>query len=141
MIEVPTKEDLRQIALSLVHAQQTIAEILHAELDGSMRDLDLIQRALDSGVIDAEAEYTIQALGIAFGKVFVNADADYDWWMIEDEYGRDPAIRYLQSSLTFHPQDILIKRIEHGESVDVTELYEGLRSQLQEIIEGGVDGI
>ena len=77
---------------------------------------------------------------IAFGKVFVNAEPDYDWWMIDDEYGRDPAVRYLQSSLTFHPQDMLIKRIERGEKVDVTELYEGLRSQLQEIIEGGVDG-
>ncbi len=140
MIEAPTPDDLQQIALSLVHARQAIVDILHAELDGSKSDLDLIQRALDSGVIDAEAEYTIHALGIAFGKVFVNAEPDYDWWMIDDEYGRDPAVRYLQSSLTFHPQDMLIKRIERGEKVDVTELYEGLRSQLQEIIEGGVDG-
>ena len=140
MIEAPTQDDFEQIAHSLIHAQQTITDILHAELDGSKCDLALIQRALDSGAIDKEAEYTIHALGLAIGKVFVNTKPDYDWWMISDEYGRDPAIRYLQSTLTFHPQDMLLKRIERGERVDVAELYDNLRAQLQEIIEGGVDG-
>ena len=135
MIETPTQDDLKQIALSLMHAQQTVADILHAELDGSTNDLALIQRALESGTIDPEAEYTIRALGLAFGKVFVNTESGYDWWMINDEYGRDPAVRYLQSSLTFHPQDMLLKRVEQGEQFDVAELYEGLRSQLQEIID------
>ena len=140
MIEAPDQDDLKQIAFSLIHAQQTISGILHAELDGSKDDLMLIQRALDAGAIDVDSEYTLHALGLAFGKVFVNAEPDYDWWMIDDEHGRDPAIRYLQSSLTFHPQDMLLRRIERGERVDVLALYEGLRSQLEEIIEGGVDG-
>ncbi|WP_218243250.1 DUF3806 domain-containing protein [Comamonas fluminis] len=140
MIEAPTQDDLRQIALSLIHAQQTVSEILHSELDGSKADLVLIQRALDSGVIDPEAEYTIRSLGLAFGKVFVNTESGYDWWMINDEYGRDPAIRYLQSTLTFHPQDMLLKRVERGEEINIPELYDGLRSQLREIIDGGVDG-
>ena len=140
MIEAPNKEDIEQIALSLIHAKETVQDILHADLNGMKDDLCLIQRVLDSGVIDPESEYTIQALGLAFGKVFVNCEPDYDWWMISDEYGRDPAIRYLQSTLTFHPQDILLKRIEQGEKVDVSALYEGLRSQLQAIIREGVDG-
>ena len=140
MIEAPDQDDIEQIALSLAHAQQAILDILGAELDGSKDDLVLIQRALDSGAIDPEAEYTIRSLGLAFGKVFVNAEPDYDWWMIQDEYGRDPAIRYLQSTLTFHPQDMLLKRVESGEGVDVIELYDGLRSQLQDIVEGGVAG-
>lgn len=140
MIEAPTSDDLEQIAHSLMHAQQTIQDLLQAKLDGSKDDLVLIQRALDSGAIDPEAEYTLHALGLAFGKVFVNIEPDYDWWMVNDEYGRDPAVRYLQSSLTFHPQDMILKRVESGEDVDVVGLYEGLRAQLQEIIEDGVDG-
>lgn len=91
-------------------------------------------------MIDPESEYTIQALGLAFGKVFVNTEPDYDWWMISDEYGRDPAIRYLRSTLTFHPQDMLLKRIEAGERFDVVDLYDQLRAQLREIVEEGVDG-
>lgn len=140
MIETPTQDDLEQIALSLIHAQQIISDLVHQELNGSKSDLVLIQRALDSGAINRESEYTIYALGLAFGKVFVNTEPDYDWWMINDEYGRDPAIRYLHSTLTFHPQDMLIKRIERGERVDVIDLYSDLCAQLQEIIEDGVDG-
>lgn len=140
MIEAPTRDDIERIARSLVHARQTVMDIVQAELDGSRGDLLLIQRTLDSGVIDPELEYTIQALGLAFGKVFVNTEPDYDWWMISDEYGRDPAIRYLRSTLTFHPQDMLLKRIEAGERFDVVDLYDQLRTQLREIVEEGVDG-
>ena len=140
MIEALDKDDIEQISLSLIHAQETISDIVHAELDGSKSDLLLIQRAIDSGAIDRESEYTIYSLGLAFGKVFLNAETDYDWWMISDEYGRDPAIRYRQSTLTFHPQDMLLKRIERGERVDMVALYDNLFSQLQEIIEDGVDG-
>lgn len=140
MIETPTRDDIERIARSLVHARQTVMDIVQAELDGSRGDLLLIQRTLDSGVIDPESEYTIQALGLAFGKVFVNTEPDYDWWMISDEYGRDPAIRYLRSTLTFHPQDMLLKRIEAGERFDVVDLYDQLRAQLREIVEEGVDG-
>ena len=140
MIEAPTQDDIERIAHSLMHARQTVMDILQAELDGSQGDLPLIQRALDSGFIDPESEYTIQALGLTFGKVFVNTEPDYDWWMISDEYGRDPAVRYRRSTLTFHPQDMLLKRIEDGVKVDVVDLYAQLRSQLREIVEGGVDG-
>jgi hypothetical protein len=140
MIETPTDDDLKQIAFSIIHAKETISSLLNEELNGSKSDLALIQRALDSGQIESESEYTIRALGIAFGKVFVNTEPNYDWWIINDEYGRDLAIRYLQSTLTFHPQDILLKRIEQGERVDTVELYENLCQQLQEIIDKGVDG-
>lgn len=140
MIEAPTAEDVDQVARSLLHARQTIAEIVGVEVDGSKGDLLLIQRALDSGVIDRESEYTLRALGMAFGQVFVDHEPDYDWWMISDEYGRDPAVRYAQSTLTFHPQDFLLKRIERGEEVDVVDLYDSLHSQMREIVAEGVDG-
>lgn len=46
--------------------------------------------------------------------------------MVEDEYGRDPAIRYKRSSLLAFPRTMLSKRVEDGESVNVVELYDGL---------------
>ena len=140
MIEAPNEDDIEQIAQSLIHAQTTAREILNVELDGSKRDLIPIQRILDSGQVDRESKYTLQALGIAFGKVFVNIEADYDWWMVDDEYGHDPAVRYKESSLTFHPSTMISKRAEDGEPVDAPHLYESMRARLQEIIEDGVDG-
>lgn len=60
--------------------------------------------------------------------------------MVEDEYGRDPAIRYKRSSLLAFPRTMLSKRVEDGESVNVVELYDGLTRRLTELIEDGWDG-
>ncbi len=93
----------------------------------------MIQRALDAGVIEREATWSLQALGIAFGKVFVNNTPDYDWWMVKDEFGRDPAVRFRQTMLLAFPQTMLSRRVEDGEPVDVRELFDGLVQLLDEI--------
>ena len=139
-VEAATPADQERIRSALARARQIVADIAQAELDGSRADLERLQRTLDAGVIDPTAEDVLQALGLAFGQVFVGNEPDYAWWMIHDDYGRDPAVRYRTSSLTFHPQDMLLSRVERGERVDVAALYEDLRGQLQEIIRGGVQG-
>ncbi len=95
---------------------------------------------LDQGVVEPEATYTLQALGLAFGRVFLNEFPDYDWWMVEDEHGRDPAIRYKETSLLVFPMTMISKRVEDGEPFDVHELFDGLAKQLAELIQEGVYG-
>jgi len=102
--------------------------------------LVLIQRLLDSGLIEKESTCTLQSLGLAFGRVFMESESDYDWWMIDDEYGRDPAIRYRETSLVFHPQTMISKRVEEDEPIDVVEMYEGLRARLLEATPSGGAG-
>ena len=60
--------------------------------------------------------------------------------MVEDEYGRDPAIRYKESSLLVFPMTMISKRVEDGEELNVLELFDGLAKQLAELIEEGVYG-
>ena len=139
-IEPPTASDVDAIARAVLHAQHVIQEALGSRMDGTKNDLSLIQRVLDQGSIEREATYTLQALGLAFGRAFVHENRDYDWWMVEDEYGRDPAIRYKRSSLLAFPRTMLSKRVEDGESVNVVELYDGLTRRLTELIEDGWDG-
>lgn len=136
-IEAPSDADVDAIARAWLHANAVCRDVLGVALDGSSADLSRLQMLLDSGVIDREATYTLQALGIAFGKVFLNDNPGYDWWMFEDEYGRDPAIRYERSSLLAYPRTMLSKRIEDGEKVDVLDLYDGLRTRLAQLIEDG----
>jgi hypothetical protein len=106
-IEPPTEKDIENIAMGVVHAGQVIEQALGEDIDGSRNDLELIQRLLDQGVVEREATYTLQALGLAFGRAFLNEFPDYDWWMVEDEYGRDPAIRYKESSLLVFPMTMI----------------------------------
>jgi hypothetical protein len=57
--------------------------------------------------------------------------------MVEDAYGRDPAIRFKQTRLLAIPRTMISKRIEDGESVSVADLFDGLAARLKELIEDG----
>lgn len=139
-IEPPTEVDIDAIARAFIHAEQVVHETLGRKLDGSRGDLRLLQELLDSGTVEREATYTLQSLGLAFGRVFLTENPGYDWWMVEDEYGRDPAIRYQRSALLAYPRTMLSKRIEDGEPVDVIDLFEGLTRRMRELVEKGWDG-
>jgi hypothetical protein len=133
IIEPPNESDIDHIARQLIHANQVIEQATRRSLSGTLVDLALIQAVLDVKVIEPEATYSLQALGIAFGKVFVENNECYDWWMVEDEYGRDPAIRFKETTLLAFPQTMISKRVEDGQHVAVREMYESLREQLEEI--------
>lgn len=136
-IEAPNESDIDSIARALIHAEQVISEALGSKLSGSKADLLLIQKLLDAGTVEREATYTLQALGLAFGKVFIQENPGYDWWMVEDEFGRDPAIRYKQSALLAYPRTMISKRIEDGDAVNVMELFDGLRRKMEDLVEKG----
>lgn len=129
-IEAPNPEDIDRIALFLVHAAELVQKTIGDTLTSAPADLDLIQRTLDADTVAKDATYSLQALGMAFGKVFVDEHDDYDWWMVQDEYGRDPAIRYRETSLLVFPQTMIAKRVEDGQPVAVRELYTDLKSRL-----------
>ena len=73
-------------------------------------------------------------MGIVFGDVFVQ-DMGFSWVMVEDEHGRDPAIRYRETSIILFPLTMISKRIERGEQVDVFDLYNGVAAIAQERID------
>ena len=129
-IEAPNDEDIDYIARMIIYAASIAEEICGAELDGGLEDLSTLQRIIDANWIEKEATQALQALGLAFGKVFANHNPDYDFCMVEDEYGRDPALRYRETSLLAFPQTMISKRIEDGESVDIRHMYDGLQAQL-----------
>jgi hypothetical protein len=133
-IVAPTRADLRAIATQLMHASELVTEATGLALSGTVADLAALQKVIDSKIVEPEATYSLQALGLAFGKVFIGTQANYDWWMVEDEYGRDPAIRYKQTTLLLFPKTMISKRVEDGEQVDVVEIFEGLKETVREVL-------
>lgn len=129
-IEAPNPDDIDRIALFLVHAAELVQKAIGETLTSTPGDLDLIQRTLETGAPAKDATYSLQALGAAFGEVLVGENDGYDWWMVQDEYGRDPAIRYRETNLLVFPQTMIAKRVEDGQPVAVRELYADLKSRL-----------
>ena len=133
-IEAPNEDDLIFVAKMLVFAESLASEMIGENFDGSLKDLERLQKILDTKQIEPEAAQTLHALGLTFGKIFLLGNEGFDWWMVEDEYGRDVCIRYKETTLLTFPQTMISKRIEDGKPVNIIEMYSGLVEKIQDLI-------
>jgi hypothetical protein len=96
--------------------------------------LGTLRALLEANVFRSDQTYELQSMGIVLGDVFVQ-DMGFHWLIVEDEYGRDPAIRYAGTSVILFPLTLIAKRIEAGEKVDVFDLYNGVAARAGELID------
>ena len=96
--------------------------------------LGTLQALLAAEVFSPEQTYELQSMGIVLGDAFVQ-DMGFHWIMVEDEYGRDPAIKFQDTSVLLFPLTMISKRIEQGDAVDVLDLYNGVAAIAQEKID------
>ncbi len=132
-IEPPRDADVDQIARQLIAAEQIVERATSRKLSGSIADIEILQATLDGQHLSAEQTWELQCLGLAFGRVFLAEAADFDWAMVEDEYGRDPALRYRETDLLVFPLTMISKRVEDGEAPDLGDLFQGLLERTAEL--------
>lgn len=94
--------------------------------------LGTIRAVLQARVFKREQTYELQCLGIVLGDAFVQ-DLGMEWIMVEDEYGRDPAVRMPGTTVILHPLTMISKRVERGEQVDVFDLFNGITAQVEDL--------
>jgi hypothetical protein len=133
IISAPDEEWITYIAKMWLLGNQISKDVVGEEMDGSLADLGRLQRILESHQVPAGNTQELQSLGIIFGKVFVNETPGYDWWVVEDEYGKDACVRYKETTLLIFPQTMISKRVEDGEEVNIQQLFDNLREHLEEI--------
>jgi hypothetical protein len=96
--------------------------------------LRLIQAILDAGWIAPRETNKLQCLGITLGDALAQ-ELNLEWIMVEDEHGRDPALRWPGTTVIVFPLTMISKRIEAGEAVSVATLFErvvaGIRQMAQ----------
>ena len=109
------------------------AEDLAGKFQTPAGKLGTIRAILAGGVFKPEDSYQLQSLGVVLGDVFVQ-DMGFTWVMVEDEYGRDPALRYEDSDILLYPLTMISKRVEQGQTVDVFDLYNGLAGQVESLL-------
>jgi hypothetical protein len=135
LIEVPTEEEMTYIARQWILANRMSEELSSISLDRTIKDLSGLQKILDANILTVEHSNQLSAVGIAFAQVFINEVSDYDWWMVEDEYGRDVAVRYKETSLVIFPESMISNRIEENFSFTIDGLFDDLKNDLDKIIE------
>ncbi len=132
-ILAPDEEWIDYIAKMWLLGSQISKDVTGVEMDGSLDDLKRLQEIVDSNQISVDNTQELQSLGIVFGKVLVKETPDYDWWVVEDEYGKDACVRYKETTLLVFPQTMISKRVEDGEKIDVSELFSVLKEDLERI--------
>jgi len=79
------------------------------DVSGKLR---LIQTILDNGWISKDETWKLQPLGVAFGDALEQEVAELSWVVVEDEFGRDPALRWLDTTRLTFPLTAISKRVE-----------------------------
>jgi hypothetical protein len=94
--------------------------------------LGTIRGILQANAFKANQTYELQCLGVVLGDAFVQ-DLKMEWVMVEDEAGRDPAVRLPGSTIILYPLTMISKRVERGDRVDVFDIYNGTANQVEEL--------
>ncbi len=108
-------------------------EHLYDQLEEKLRLLDTI---IKNRWIERTETVKLQSLGITLGDALVQK-LGFEWVSVEDEIGRDPAIRLPGTSIVMFPLTMLSKRIERGEVVDVYQLFDGVCELARKTREAG----
>jgi hypothetical protein len=130
-----TREDTAHL-----ERQRTFVHRLAQRLDiswqfrGTKADLPVLQAIIDSKALSPSQKWELQSLGLALGDIFAN-ETGLRWVIVEDEYGRDPALRYKETSNLVFPLTMVSKRIEDGKSVDIQAIFDGVSDHIEQFHE------
>lgn len=93
--------------------------------------LGTIRAILAANVFKPDQTYELQCLGIVLGDTFVQ-ELEMEWIMVEDENGRDPAVRMPGTTIILFPLTMISKRVERGEPIDVFKIFNGVAAKVED---------
>ncbi|WP_206107892.1 DUF3806 domain-containing protein [Paludisphaera rhizosphaerae] len=132
-ITSPGQADLDHLA----EQEATVLQLLRtrypsAVLNHDEGDLNWLQRLVDDEVLAPRQTYELQCLGAVLGQVFATK-TPLKWVVVEDEYGRDLALQYPNTSVIVFPTTMISKRVEDGRDVDVVPIYRTIAAQVEKL--------
>ena len=132
-ISEPTPEDVAGLAKQRAFIEAYLA-------DGASRDkyktaagkLGLLRALLAAHAFTPSQTWELQSMGVVLGDALVQ-ELHLRWVIVEDDYGRDPALAVPGKSVLLYPLTMISKRIETGQSVDVFDLFNWASGQVEEL--------
>jgi hypothetical protein len=120
-VEDPNTEELARLEAQRSWVREHYApdaQTKYATVEGK---LFLLAAILSNKWIDASETVKLQSLGITFGDAIAQK-LGLRWITVQDEYGRDPALKLDGTTVLTFPLTAISKRIERGEIVEDEEL-------------------
>jgi hypothetical protein len=107
-----------------------------SHLIGTASDVEVLQLIIDGGPYTDSAEDELIALGTSFGDLLL-LELDLEWMRYSDEHGTDIGLRFRDTSIVIFPRDMLIKRVEAEEEIDLQHLYDGVVREVNRLVASG----
>jgi hypothetical protein len=98
-------------------------------LTRTKRDLLILQSLINDRVFKKSQTYELQSLGVAFGDVLAS-ELPLRWVLVTDEFGKDPTLRFKETTIQINALTMISKRVERDEPVSVQWLLDKTREQL-----------
>ncbi len=127
---------------ALEYDREFLTAVLDARFPGQSpsgdraADLSIIQLVVDNGPYTEDPAEELEALGTSFGDLLAPV-LDLHWVACTDEEGTDLGLRYGEQSIVIFPRDVLVKRAENGEEIDVHYLFEQLCIEVRKMVDSG----
>jgi hypothetical protein len=94
--------------------------------------LGTIRALLQQNVFKPDETIKLQCLGVVLGDAFVQA-LEMEWVMVEDETGRNPALRLPGTSVVIFPVTMISKRVDRGDDIDVFDLFKTVADRVEKL--------
>ncbi|MEM6884526.1 MAG: DUF3806 domain-containing protein [Verrucomicrobiota bacterium] len=130
----PSEEEYTQLAKMWMAAESLIKEEYSYSLGQTPEDLIYLQKVIDDDLLGNDNEYGFYCLGTALGRLLANSVEGLDWWSVEDEYGKDTIIRYLDTSFSVNVIPLIWRRVIEEPVTDINSLYTWILDQKDEYI-------
>ena len=128
-----TAEDVAALQKQRAFIESFIADDeSRAKYEKPAGKLGLLRALLAANAFGPDQTWELQSMGVVLGDAFVQ-ELGLAWVMVEDEYGRDPAVSVPGTSTLLFPLTMISKRIEEGKPIDVFDLFNWTAAQLEEL--------
>jgi hypothetical protein len=87
------------------------------------RDLDLLQRLLDRGLVRSDQTAELQAMGMVMGELLAD-ELGMHWVVYEDKLGRSRALRYRETDNYLFPMTMISRRQAAANQTPVADIYQ-----------------
>ena len=131
-ISEPTAEDLAHLAKQRAFIESYLSDESRANYQTAAGKLGLLRALLQAQVFRPDQTWNLQSMGIVLGDALAQ-ELGLRWVMVEDEYGRDPALSVPGRSALVFPLTMISKRVEAGQPVDVFDLFNWAAQQARDL--------
>ncbi len=137
-----TADELADLDRERLLVQQVAERELgvHLPLLGGLANRDSLaqlQPLVSQHLVHADNLLLAQGLGVVLGDALGTVVSGMRWCMVTDDFGTDPVVRFRTHAIQVAARDMVIKRLENGDEVDLIHLLDGVSQHLQRMIDSG----